>query len=88
MRRYPNTEPGENFGRVLAHIGDGDDYADPTVMERTLGDYLDPTRTGCLTDIVNRVSQVVGADVQEWRVDRLLRMVAGVEQSRQIIAAE
>lgn len=80
LRRYPNTDVGERYATVIAHVGDPD-HADPEVWERTLGDFLDPTRPGNMMDVTNRVSQLLGSDAAEWRVDRLLRM-AGAGQRR------
>ena len=81
LRRYCGTELGDNYGSVLAWAGEGD-YSDPDPHERALGDFVDPTRSARMVDCVNAVSREVGADVADWRVDRLLSMVGVLVHER------
>jgi len=59
-----------------------DAYADPSVAERTLGDYLHPRRPGSVTILVNAVSREIGADAAPWSFYRLVTFVAGLERER------
>jgi len=80
LRRYAGTERGEAYQKILAHGGEGD-YAEPSIYERTLGDLLSPVRPGRMVDCVNAVTRETGVDAADWRVSRMLSMLAGIEQS-------
>jgi len=41
---------------------------------------VDPTRPARVVDVVNAVSRELGNDVADWRIDRLLGMVATIER--------
>jgi len=79
QRRYADTQRGENYQRVLAHLGEGT-HETPGAYERTLGDYLTPTRPGRMMDVVNTVTRDAGFDTAEWGVSRLLSMVVNIER--------
>lgn len=79
-RRYGETDPGERFANTGWFEGEGD-FSPPGVRDRTLGDWLDPTRPGRTVDIVNAVSREVGSDVAGWRFTRTLEFFAAVEQA-------
>lgn len=78
IRRYGETELGDEYGRWVAHYGEGD-AAPPATVERTLGDLLHPGRPGRTTHVVNAVSRSVSADVAPWRYERILSFYAGLE---------
>lgn len=80
LRRHTGTPHGEHYQQLLARLGEGD-YADPSPHERLLGDLLDPTRPGRMMDCVNAVTQQSKQDAAEWRVDRILSMVASLEHA-------
>lgn len=79
LRWYVGTDPGNNYRAILAH---GTEHApeDPGVYRRSVGDYLDPTRPGRVIDLVNAVTLETGIDAERWRWDRIVSMVAGLEQ--------
>lgn len=81
LRRYAGTDYGDSYGRVLSWAG-APETADPSVSERTVGDYLDPQRPGSATTLVNTVSRVCGVDAAGWTWPRIVNMAAGVEQER------
>lgn len=80
LRRHAGTDLGDQYQKVLAHGGEGD-YSEPSLWERTLGDILSPTRPGRMVDVVNVVTRETGIDAETWRYDRLLSMLAQVEQT-------
>jgi len=80
-RQHVGTDRGDQFQKIMAHGGEGD-YSDPSVYQRTLGDLIDPTRSGGFMQIVNAVTREVGSDVSEWPLNRLLNMVGGMEQTQ------
>lgn len=82
IRRWPETDIGEQYSRVVAHVGEGV-YEPPGVAGRTLGDMVDPTRPGRVTDLVNAVSRELGSDAKGWRYDRLVSMGAQLEREAQ-----
>jgi hypothetical protein len=63
----------------LSHFGEGRIEPDG-VADRRFADLVDPTRPGRVTDIVNAASREVGTDAKDWRVDRLVSMVAQLER--------
>lgn len=79
MRRYADTERGEQYATVLGRLGEGD-TAPPGLAGRTLGDYLHPFRPASPTTIVNTVSQSIGGDAAGWRFERSLAFVDGLER--------
>lgn len=78
LRRHTGAPRGEHYQELLAHLGEGD-HADPKPFERTLGDLIDPTRPGRVMDICNAVTRKAKMDAAEWRVDRILSMVATLQ---------
>lgn len=86
-RRYVGLSAGSNYQKILAWSGEGS-FEDPGAFERPLGDFLTPTRSGSMLSVVNAVTRDVGLDASDWRVDRLLSMVAALEQEAQQRAAE
>ena len=78
-RRFVDTDHGDNYQTILAHLGEGE-YEDPAIYERTLTDLITPTRPGTTTQVVNAVSSEISADAAAWRLQRLLSMVATIEQ--------
>lgn len=81
LRRYAGTDIGEAYQSAGAHFGTGD-FSDPNPIQRTLGDYVDPTRPGSVRWVVNAVSREVGADAKDWDVARLVEMVGQIARER------
>jgi hypothetical protein len=81
LRRWAGTDYGDRYGRLLSHVGDPS-HADPSVGERSLGDYLDPSRPGGATALVNAASRECGTDAAAWRWARLVTFVASLERER------
>lgn len=79
LRRHAGQQWGDQFRTILNH-GTEENVENPGVYERTIGDLLDPYRTGSAMHVVNAVSREMGVDAASWRVDRLLSMVAGLER--------
>jgi len=79
LRRHSGTDRGDRYQRILAHHGTGN-ADDPEVYERTLGDLVTPTRPTGPTDVVNAVVLETAADAETWRLERLLSMVATINQ--------
>jgi len=78
LRRWPGTDLGDRYGRLIATAG-SPDHADPTSTERTLGDLVDPTRPGGIMPIVNSASREVGRDVASWSMQRIWGLYAQIE---------
>lgn len=79
QRWYAGTDPGHQYGNVLA-FGTEEASDPPGAAERSIGDLLDPTRPGSVTDLINAVTKETGIDAAGWSVTRLLRMVARLER--------
>mgnify|MGYP000459246688 CR=1 FL=1 len=79
QRRFEGTERGDAYQHHLAFLGEGN-HEDHGAYERTLGDYLTPTRPGRMMDVVNTVTRDAGFDTAEWGVSRLLSMVVNIER--------
>lgn len=81
-RRYLNSTYGGQYQTLRAHLGEGD-YSDPTLAERTLGDYLDPHRPGSTMQLCNAAARDVGQPVDTWPYARLVRLVATIQREAQ-----
>jgi len=82
LRWYSGSDMGDEFARTLAWGGEGDATA-PGIGERTLAEYVDPSRTSSMVAVVNLVSEEMGMDVAGWDVSRLLAMAMVVERERE-----
>jgi hypothetical protein len=69
---------GDKYARLIAKTG-SPDHADPTSTQRTLGDLIDPTRSGGIMPMVNSVSREVGRDVADWSIRRIWSLYAQME---------
>jgi hypothetical protein len=81
QRRYAGTDPGSAYGAILAY---GTEQASdpPAPHERAITDLIAPERPGSAIDMVNAVTRETGQDAMGWRVDRLLRMLGGLQQEQ------
>lgn len=78
VRWYAGSEYGDRYSWVGGHLGVGE-FGTPRVWERSIGDLVDPGRSGSWMEVVNAVSRGMGMDVSDWGVDRILSMVRGLD---------
>lgn len=79
LRWYSGTPRGDNYRTIINHGGENI-VENPGLSERTIGDLVDPWRSGSAMFVVNVVSREMGFDAAAWDLDRLLSMYAGIER--------
>lgn len=82
LRWYAGTDHGDAYARLLSHAV-GPDAAAVEVADRSLGDYLTPTRPGRILHLVNAVSADLGTDAADWSVERILSYAAELDRREQ-----
>jgi hypothetical protein len=77
-RRWHTAPVGEHYLSILSHAGESvpDECG---VGDQTLGDIVDPLRSGSGMEVVNTVTAMTGIDAADWGWPRVVAFVAGLE---------